>query len=191
MTDFQKGFHTQEKINSITQDNGYLTNSNGENEDETGNIFNMVFQDDKQFQENFFTKKEEEKLLKEKQIDLESEEQPPRKSLFQRYFSKMDEGSLRGSIFAMSSIALGTGCLALPQKFGQMSFLCALLVLVFAACASYWSLKIMIIASKKINCDEYSKCVSQSFGKKASNFLDIVTIIYIFGILVSYQVISN
>jgi len=158
----------------------------------TNNIFNMVFQDDKDFNQNFISKAsfKNDNLLDTKTSDID-EENPPRKSLMKRFFSPMEEGSLRASIFAMSSLALGTGCLALPQKFGQMSFFGALIMVAFAACSAYWSLKIMIITSKKIKCDEYSKCVSYSFGKKAANFLDIVTIVYIFGILISYQVISN
>lgn len=179
---------------SDNYNNGYTT-SNNDNPDidedgaDTNNIFNMVFQNDKNFNKNFIGEKSQvgDKLLDTENLD---EENPPRKSIMQRFFSPMEEGSLRASIFAMSSLALGTGSLALPQKFGQMSIIGCLLTILFAALSSYWSLKVMIITSKKIKCDEYSKCVSYSFGKKASNFLDIVTIVYIFGILISYQVIG-
>ena len=44
-----------------------------------------------------------------------------RKSLTERLFSRIEAGSLRGSIFAMSSLALGTGCLALPLQLKNMS----------------------------------------------------------------------
>ena len=44
-----------------------------------------------------------------------------RRTLLGRTFSKIEAGSLRASIFAMSSLALGTACLTLPQKFQQMS----------------------------------------------------------------------
>jgi len=183
-------------INNNNVDNRSNNENRGAefNEDDTNtnNIFNMVFQDDRNFSQNFIGKRT---IVNDKLLDTHTsqidEENPPRRSLMQRFFSPMEEGSLRASIFAMSSLALGTGCLALPQKFGQMSFVGALFTIFFAACSAYWSLKIMIITSKKIQCDEYSKCVSYSFGKKAANFLDIVTIIYIFGILISYQVISK
>ncbi len=168
---------------------GYNEES-GENE-QINNIFNMVFENDKNFKDNFVGRETvaEEKLLDDKNEELDEEN--PKRSIMKRFFSPMEEGSLRGSIFAMSSLALGTGCLALPQKFGQMSFVVSLITIIFAALSAYWSLKIMIIVSKKIKCNEYSKCVSFSFGKKAANFLDVVTIIYIFGILISYQVISK
>jgi len=181
--------------NNIVASNDQFMRYNSNNEetdDRTNNIFNMVFEDDKHFNQNFIGRPTEtaDRLLNTR-TEEQDEENVPRKSLMQRFFSPMEEGSLRASIFAMSSLALGTGCLALPQKFGQMSSIVALCTIIFAALSAYWSLKIMIITSKKIKCNEYSKCVSFSFGKKAANFLDIVTIIYIFGILISYQVISK
>jgi hypothetical protein len=114
-----------------------------------------------------------------------------RKSLMNRIFSPMDEGSLRGSIFAMSSLALGTGCLALPCKFGQMSFVVALVMLVIGSICAYWSLVIMIEASRKTNTMDYSRLAKESLGPKMALLLDIIILIYIFGILISYQVISK
>jgi hypothetical protein len=113
-----------------------------------------------------------------------------RKTLINRMFSKMDEGSLRGSIFAMSSLALGTGCLALPLRFGQMSVVGALIMLILGSMAAYWSLVIMIEASRKTNTMDYSRLVKESLGSKLALLLDIIILIYIFGILISYQVIS-
>lgn len=119
-----------------------------------------------------------------------TEDTENRKSLMIRIFSKMEEGSLRGSIFAISSLALGTGCLTLPLIFSEMSVLGALVMLVLGAMASYWSLVIMIEASRKTNTMDYSRLVKQSLGPKLALILDITILIYIFGILISYQVIS-
>jgi len=120
-----------------------------------------------------------------------TEDTENRKSLMNRMFSKMEEGSLRGSIFAMSSLALGTGCLALPLRFGQMSLLGALIMLILGSMAAYWSLVIMIEASRKTNTMDYSRLVKESLGSKLALLLDIIILIYIFGILISYQVISK
>jgi hypothetical protein len=113
------------------------------------------------------------------------------RTLYQRLFSKMEAGSLRGSIFAMSSLALGTGCLALPVRFSQMSFLGAIIMVLIGSFAAYWSLTIMIEASIKTKSFDYSRLVKQSVGPHLALFLDIVILIYIFGILISYQVISK
>jgi hypothetical protein len=114
-----------------------------------------------------------------------------RKSLYQRMFSKMEAGSLRGSIFAMSSLALGTGCLALPQKFEQMSFVAGVVLLFLGALASYWSLTLLIKASTKTKIYNYSRLVKEVWGKWPALFLDINILLYILGILISYQCISN
>ena len=37
-----------------------------------------------------------------------------KKTIWERYFSPMKEGSLRGSVFAISAVAIGTGCFSLP-----------------------------------------------------------------------------
>ena len=114
-----------------------------------------------------------------------------RKSLFNRIFSPMEQGSLRGSIFAMSSLALGTGCLALPKTLNNMSLTVALVVLILGAACAYWSLIIMIEASRKSQITEYSRLVKKILGNGLALFLDIMILIYIFGILISYQVISK
>ena len=123
--------------------------------------------------------------------DQQNFEETGRTSIFKRMFGKMEAGSLRGSIFAMSSLALGTGCLALPQKFEQMSLLGALIVLIFGSVAAYWSLVLMVKSSEKTKIFDYSKLVKEQLGKNYGLFLDLVILIYIFGILISYQCISN
>ena len=114
-----------------------------------------------------------------------------RKSLTERLFSRIEAGSLRGSIFAMSSLALGTGCLALPLQLKNMSIFMALFMLFFSALSAYWSLSIMILSSVKYKSQDYSNLVFKVFGKCFSKFLDITIIVYIFGILISYQVLSK
>lgn len=114
-----------------------------------------------------------------------------RRTLSKRLFSKMEAGSLRGSIFAMSSIALGTGCLALPQVLDQLSLVIGALLIVLGAVVAYWSMVIMIESSRKTGSTDYSEAVMGSLGPKPALFLDIVVLLYIFGILVSYQVLSK
>jgi hypothetical protein len=114
-----------------------------------------------------------------------------KRTLYQRFFSKMEAGSLRGSVFAMSSLALGTGCLALPQKFEQMSFVVALLIILIGAIPAYWSLTLMIKASEKTKTYDYSRLVKENIGRWPALLLDITILIYILGILISYQCISK
>ena len=151
------------------------------------NAFNFLLKSDKQVEEfmndvdgkTIDTEKTPEEIL-----------QFGRRTFNERYFSKIEAGSLRGSIFAMSSLALGTGCLALPLQFKNMSLLGALIIVVFSGLSAYWSLTIMISSSVKYKTTDYSKLVFYVFGRSLSMILDITILIYIFGILISYQVIS-
>ena len=118
-------------------------------------------------------------------IELES------KSCMDRYFSSIEEGSLRGSMFIMISMALGTGCLTIPLQFKQMSLLLGMIVLILTSLATIWSLNIMIHSSLKYDVYDYSKVVLTVLGKTPAFVLDVIILIYIFGILISYQVISK
>ena len=114
-----------------------------------------------------------------------------RKSILQRYFSSIEEGSLRGSIFNMTSLALGTGCLTMPLQFNQMSIFGGMMVMIFASLATIWSLNILILSSLKFDVYDFSKVVKKIVGSKAALILDLTILIYIFGIMISYQVVSK
>jgi hypothetical protein len=160
------------------------------------NIYDFMTKTDEQIVDQLNDNHDRDNLInsqdRESHADLKDESSSDRKrTLYQRLFSKMEAGSLRGSVFAMSSLALGTGCLALPQKFEQMSLLAALIVIILGSFAAYWSLTLMIKASNKTKTYDYSRLVKEELGKGPSLMLDIVILIYIIGILISYQCISN
>lgn len=156
----------------------------------SGNIYNMLLEGPKKFQENFISNSSKKSLPDLERINSE-EYTGSKKTLMERYFSKIEEGSLRASILAISSIALGPGSLSLSAKFKELGFFFTIMLIVLGACAAYWSLKIMIIASKKMKIDEYGKCATASYGKYMGWFIDGVILFYIFGVLISYQVISK
>jgi hypothetical protein len=157
------------------------------------NFFGFISKTDEQIQDYVNEKDPNEVNLVKRNTDEQTIEDSrgSRRSLTERFFSKIEAGSLRGSIFAMSSLALGTGCLALPLQFKNMSLFLALIVVVLSGLAAYWSLSIMIISSIKHKSHDYSKLVFHVYGKCFSMILDITILIYIFGVLISYQVIST
>jgi hypothetical protein len=160
------------------------------------NIYDFMMKTDEQIVDQLNDHHEKNNFIntqeRESHTDLNDESSSDRKkTLYQRLFSKMEAGSLRGSVFAMSSLALGTGCLALPQKFEQMSLLAALIVIILGSFAAYWSLTLMIKASAKTKTYDYSRLVKEELGRGPALMLDIVILIYIVGILVSYQCISK
>jgi amino acid permease len=152
----------------------------------SNNIFTMNFKTDDEVKE-FFEKGEEVSPSEEKSL---IEEAIQNKSLKDRLFGPIDPGSIRGSIFNLAILSLGSGCLAMPQTFAQMSIVVALVDIILAGMAAYWTLNIMIMSSEKYKIYNYSKLVNTLFGKGMSLFLDITMLIYIFGVMILYQVIA-
>ena len=109
--------------------------------------------------------------------------------MFERMLHPIQYGSLRGSIFALSSMCLDTGTLVLATKckdFGLVPFLAAVII---GGCLANWSLNMMIRAARNIKERDYSKVVKVSLGKKVGVFLDCNITLYLFGVLISFQVI--
>ena len=109
--------------------------------------------------------------------------------LYHRMFGKMDPGSLRGSIFNLCILSLGTGLLAIPQKFGYMGLLLSPIIIILCGFANRWSLFILIDASIKYKIQNYENIVKKLFGKQFSIFLSILMCINQFGAIILYQVI--
>lgn len=112
-----------------------------------------------------------------------------KRSWFQRTFGKMNPGSLRGSIFNLCILSLGTGLLAIPQKIGYMSIVLSPIIIILSGLANYWSLNILVNMSIKFNLKTYESIVKQLLGKNISVFLGIIMSINQSGIIILYQVI--
>jgi len=151
----------------------YLTNNNDENK---SSIHDNLFKDQEFSSDN------------ELKTNIQSISDS--KTLYQRIFGKIDPGSIRGSIFNLAILSLGSGLLALPQKFGQMSIVVSIIDIILAGIAAYWTLNIMILASEKYKIYNYSELVNHLYGKGLSLVLDITILVYIFGVLILYQVIG-
>ena len=58
-----------------------------------------------------------------------------------------------------------------------------------ALIVTYWALTGLIKASRKVRGEDYSPTIRGIIGKCPSAFIDIIIVIYAFGIFVQYQVI--
>lgn len=108
---------------------------------------------------------------------------------FDRILHPIQYGSLRGSIFGLSSMCLEASSMLLAvrgQQFGMVNFL---IFLILGAANAYWCLIMMIKAGKNIKEKNYSKVVKIILGKKVGIFMDISITLYLFGALISFQVI--
>ena len=121
----------------------------------------------------------------EKYVPFESK----KAKFFERILHPMQYGSLRGSIFGLSSMCLEAGAMLLAircQQFGMVNFL---IFVVLGGLLAYWCLVMMIKAGKNIKEKNYSKVVKTLLGKKFGIFMDINIALYLFGVLISFMVI--
>lgn len=125
------------------------------------------------------------------EIDTSPKDSDPARTWFNRTFSRIGPGSVRSSIFSLSIISIGLGCLALPAKFQASGILGCLLLLAVSGIATYYSLIYLTEAGHKLRLDNYSDIVKYYYGTKASKTLDILIIVYIFGAIILYQIFSK
>ena len=95
-----------------------------------------------------------------------------------RLFGPMKTGSLRGSIFTMSSFALGSGCFSFAIKMTQFGCVWFTLAIIIGGLSTYWSISGMFDASKSLGCKEFSSAVNQILGKYYAITLDVILTIY-------------
>ena len=124
----------------------------------------------------------------ESSINEELEEIDNR-TCFQKTFGKMGPGSMRGCIFNLCILSLGTGSLALPQKIGYMSLLVSPIVIFVSGVINYWTLTILGDIGRKYKLRKYEDIVSKLFSPKLSTFLGFVMILNQSGMIILYQVI--
>lgn len=101
----------------------------------------------------------------------------------------MKEGSILGGVFALSSLALGAGAFSIPIRCVQLGCFWYIILIFCGAAAAYWSLTGLIRSSRVINGVDYSPTVRGIVGDCAGYLIDVLIIVYLFGILVQYMVI--
>lgn len=119
--------------------------------------------------------------------DLNSESQPS-SSFFQRTFKKIDQGSIRGSIFTLVATAIGAGCLSIPLAFRNIGIILGPLMLMVTALVSIISLTVLSSAAFKHKVFDYSNLVEKVLGVRARILLASIMTLYLLGTLVGYEV---
>ena len=96
-----------------------------------------------------------------------------------------------GAVFAMTSLSIGTGCLTFTKRVIQFGFVWFGVLLIVAGVATYWTLCGIIKAAEKEKNYEFSSLVKKVIGKFPAVLLDVMTIIYSWGLIITYEVIMN
>ena len=91
----------------------------------------------------------------------------------------------------MASLSVGTGCLTFAKRVIQFGFVWFGFFLIVAGAATYWTLCGIIRVAKKEKNYEFSSVVRKVIGIFPAYLLDVMTIIYSWGILITYEIIMN
>ena len=122
----------------------------------------------------------------EKIIPFESK----KAKFFERLLHPMQYGSLRGSIFGLSSMCLEASSMILAKNCGLFGMVNYLIAIVLGGLLAYWCLVMMIKAGKNIKEKNYSRVVKTILGKKVGVYMDVNIALYLFGVLISFMVIN-
>ena len=101
----------------------------------------------------------------------------------------MKEGSIQGSVFSLSALALGIGAFSLPIRCSQLGCFWYSISIVLGAVAAYWTLSNLIQSARVVKGEEYSTSVRRIIGKIPAILIDIILMIYLFGIIIQFDVI--
>lgn len=158
-------------------------------------FFNHDFElNDKQNNSEFEKEMEENENIhinkcenQEKNDEIEED----KKTCFKRYCSKLSPGGLRTSILGMSIIGLGLGCMSLPKRYEETSVLFMNVFLIIASIVNYLTLDILFNVARRNNFSTYSDMIKNICGNIWMKIYNFMTILYISGIMISYQIVSK
>lgn len=113
------------------------------------------------------------------------------RTFFRRTFGKMEQGSVRGSVFALCAVAIGAGVLSLPYVLAMCGWVLGTILIIIGAVTGYLSMYIIIVRSIENNCKNYSQLSHLAGGRGLTIFLQISILSFMFGACLSYQIISK
>mmetsp|Transcript_17008 Transcript_17008/g.23793 ORF Transcript_17008/g.23793 Transcript_17008/m.23793 type:complete len:581 (-) Transcript_17008:201-1943(-) len=119
-----------------------------------------------------------------------------------RVFSKVEPGSLRGSIFTLSSSAIGAGLLSLPLVIKNLGLLLGVSLIVVGALLALQSMNMLLDTADVIFVERgpaaggtqgrsisYSELVAETLGEKAGIVLEVTLVVYSFGTVIGYLLV--
>lgn len=82
-----------------------------------------------------------------------------RKPFFSRTFSKLEKGSLRGSIFSLCAAAIGSGVLSLPYVLRLCGYVNGIIFMIVGAVAAETTLRMLASTACNNGLNNFSKMV--------------------------------
>lgn len=95
------------------------------------------------------------------------------------------------SIFILALTSIGSGCLALPNKYQYTGIVFSIIILFVSAYVNYITATVLIKVAEDTHIYNYTALVKKFLGKNASWIHFITIFINVFGVSVVYQLISK
>ena len=109
-----------------------------------------------------------------------------RRTYLRRTFGPMQQGSVRGSIFALCAVAIGAGVLSLPYVLKLNGWVLGTLLIIIGAVSGYYSMYMILVRSIESKCKNFSELAFKAGGKPLTILLQISILSFMFGACVSY-----
>jgi hypothetical protein len=113
------------------------------------------------------------------------------KTFVERTFSKLDRGSLRGSIFSLCASAIGSGVLSLPYVLKLCGYVQGLCFMLLGAFGAEISLRMLATVAVEQGLPNYSKIAIKAGGNGLNLLLSVMILLFMFGSCISYQIICT
>lgn len=111
------------------------------------------------------------------------------KTFVERTFSKLDRGSVRGSIFSLSASAIGSGVLSLPYVLKLCGYAQGLAFMILGAAGALVSLRMLASVAVEQDLPNFSKIALKAGGDGLNLLLSVMIMVFMFGSCISYQII--
>lgn len=98
----------------------------------------------------------------------------------------MQQGSVRGSIFALCAVAIGAGVLSLPYVLALCGWVLGTILIIIGAVTGYLSMYMIIVRSIETGCKNYSQLAELAGGRCLTIFLQISILSFMLGACLSY-----
>ncbi|ETV81778.1 hypothetical protein H257_05366 [Aphanomyces astaci] len=126
-------------------------------------------------------------------LELEEHVRPEdEQSFVEKYItSKMQPGSVKGSMFTMTVSIVGAGVLALPYALEQVGLVMGVAFIVAGGLMAYFSLYLLVVCSDLSKALSYMHLATLTSGPRLSMFVQLVISLNLFGTSVGYLVASS
>jgi len=114
-----------------------------------------------------------------------------RRSWWDRSFSRMDSGSLRGSIFTILAASIGVGVLTLPYICRMTGLLISFILTTFGMIVAFWGFHALIFSSEIFGSKRYLAICKAAGGNSLGYLYQTAIYIQQFGVILGCQIISG